>query len=92
LWKFLEITLIAFNCSDVRWGKAGECTVLRTAFVQTIMVFLISGVSVCVMALLCGCGQTWLSVHAQMTPLLDPAEINGEFISDCTDMTVSNKL
>jgi hypothetical protein len=57
---------------------------------QTSMKFFVPGASVGVMALLCG--QTWLSVHAQMTPLLDPAEVNGESISKLVGMKVSNKL
>ena len=28
--KFFEITHIAFNCSDVPWSKASECTALRS--------------------------------------------------------------
>jgi len=26
--KFFEITLIAFQCTDAPWGKAGDCTAL----------------------------------------------------------------
>jgi len=82
---------LLFNALTHHGARLVIALLYAAACVQTSMVNSIPEVSFCVMALLCGCGQTWLSVHAQMTPLLDPAEVNGESISRFNDMEVSNK-